>query len=154
MWEHVPSNMCSHWRLKSVCTSEQFDQSSVSTWRNFASLVSQNELSEDFDQSAHMHRLIWIVIGHTCQKLCFLILWLLSVEKYHNNPKYWDTLSTYHTCPKIWNSPFYYLSMCLKYCCMYSKQCRPRSDAEFCSVWSWSTLFARTYLSQYLGLLR
>ena len=23
----------------------------------------------------------------------------------------------YHTCPKIWNSPFFYLLMCLKYCC-------------------------------------
>ena len=36
--------------------------------------------------------------------------------------KYWDILSTYHTCPTIWNIPFYYLLMCLKYCCMYGKQ--------------------------------
>ena len=27
-------------------------------------------------------------------------------------------------CPNICNSPFYYLLMRLKYCCMYSKQCR------------------------------
>ena len=44
--------------------------------------------------------------------------------------------------------------MCLKYCCMYGKQCRPWSDAEYCSIWSGSTLFAKAYLSQYLGLLR
>ena len=67
-------------------------------------------------------------------------------------PKYWDTLSTYQTCPKIWNIPFYYLLICLKYCCMYGKQCRPWSDATFCNAWSGSTLFAKAYLSQYFGL--
>ena len=40
---------------------------------------------------------------------------------YHNNPMYWDTLPTYHTSK---NSPFYCLWMCLKYYCMYGKQCR------------------------------
>ena len=45
-------------------------------------------------------------------------LWILYF------PKYWDILSTYHTCPKIWTSSFYYLLMCLEYCCMYGKQCR------------------------------
>ena len=44
--------------------------------------------------------------------------------------------------------------MYLKYCCMYGKQCRPWSDAAFCGVWSWSTQFAKAYLSQYVGLLR
>ena len=29
----------------------------------------------------------------------------------------------------------------------------PRSDAAFCSILSGSTLFAKVYLSQYLGLL-
>ena len=55
------------------------------------------------------------------------------------------TISTYHTCPRIWNSLFYCLFINLKYCCMY---------AIFCSIWSGSTLFAKTYLSQYLGLLQ
>ena len=35
------------------------------------------------------------------------------------------------TFPKIGNSPFYLLLMCLKYCCVYGKQCSPRSDAAF-----------------------
>ena len=61
---------------------------------------------------------------------------------YRNNPKYWDTLSTYHTS-KIWNSPFYYISMYLKYYCMYGKQCRPKSHGAFCGIWSGSTLFAK-----------
>ena len=62
-------------------------------------------------------------------------------------PKYWDTLSTYYTCLQIWNNQFKYLLMCLKYCCMYGKQCRPWSDAKFCDIWSGSTLFAKAYLS-------
>ena len=78
---------------------------------------------------------------------------MISHKSYRNNPMYWDILSTYHTCPKIWNSPFYYLLMYLKYCCMYGKQCGPWSDAAFCGIWSGSTLFAKVYLSQYLGLL-
>ena len=35
--------------------------------------------------------------------------------------KYWDALSTYYTGFKFLNSPFYYLLMCLKYCCKYGK---------------------------------
>ena len=46
------------------------------------------------------------------------------------------------------------LLMCLKCCCMCGKQCIAWSDAAFCSVWSWSTLFAKACLSQYLGLLQ
>ena len=72
---------------------------------------------------------------------------------YRNNPKYWDTLSSYHTCRKVWHSSFYYVLMCLKYCWMYGKQCRPWSDAAFCGIWSGATLFTKVHLSHYLGLL-
>ena len=67
-------------------------------------------------------------------------------------PKYWDTLTSYHTCPKIWNtmSSFYHFLICIKYWCMYGKQCRPWSDAAFGGIWSRSTLFVDAYLSQYL----
>ena len=37
---------------------------------------------------------------------------------------------------------------------MGGKQCRPWSDAAFCSIWSGSTLFAQASLSQYTGLLQ
>ena len=63
----------------------------------------------------------------------FLKIATTPISMHHIYPKYWDTLSTYHTCPKIWNSPFYYL-LYLKYSGM-------------------SELFAKAYLSQYLGLL-
>ena len=69
-----------------------------------------------------------------------------SVTEYGIYPKYWSTLSTYHTCPESLNSPFYYLLMCLKCCCMYGKQYWTWSDA-FCGIWSGSTLFAKAYLS-------
>ena len=65
-WENIPSDMCTCWRLKSACTSTQFDQSSLSTWRNFTSLTIQNVLREDSDQ-------------HTCHKL-----WTKSCEMRQN----------------------------------------------------------------------
>ena len=75
-----------------------------------------------------------------------------STIKYHIDPEYWDTLSTYHTWPKIWESILLPVdvSKILLYAC---KQCRPWSDTAFCSVWPGSTLFAKAYLSQNLGLL-
>ena len=36
---------------------------------------------------------------------------------------------------------------------LYVWQCRPWSDAIFCSIWSGSTLFANAYLAQFLALL-
>ena len=51
-------------------------------------------------------------------------------------------------------SLFYCPLMYLKYCFMYGKQCWPWSDAASCGVWSGSTLFAKVYLFQYLGLLQ
>ena len=43
--------------------------------------------------------------------------------------------------------------MCQQYFCMYGKQCRTWSGIALCGIWSGSTLFAKVYLSQYLGLL-
>ena len=97
----------------------------------------------------------WSTTEKACYiPFCQLLNIIIMSFEYRNKPKYWDTLSTYHTCPKVWNSPLNYLLMCLEYCCMYGKQCRPWSDAAFCCVWPGSTLFAKAYLSQYLGLLR
>ena len=44
-----------------------------------------------------------------------------------------------------------YLFVCLKYCCMSGKQCRPRSGATVCFLLSGSTLFAQPCLSENLG---
>ena len=67
-------------------------------------------------------------------------------------PQILGLLISYHTYPKIWTSTFYYLKMCLK-CWTRCKQYRPWSDA-IRGVWSGSTLFAQTCLSQFSGLLR
>ena len=37
-WQNIPSHLCALRRLKSACSSAQFYQSSLSTWRNFATL--------------------------------------------------------------------------------------------------------------------
>ena len=52
------------------------------------------------------------------EQIGWLILLSIIFIIYRIYQKYWDTLST-NTCPKVWKSPFYYLLMCLKYCCMY-----------------------------------
>ena len=52
-------------RLKSACVSEQFDQSTLSIWRKFASLAIQNMPSDDSDQTAWMCRLTWFLAGFT-----------------------------------------------------------------------------------------
>ena len=36
-------------------------------------------------------------------------------------------------------------------CLMNNKQCWPWSDAMFCGIWSWTSQFAETYLSECLG---
>ena len=42
------SDMCSQWRLKSVCASAQSDQSSLSAWTNFAPLAIQKCVERRF----------------------------------------------------------------------------------------------------------
>ena len=54
-----------------------WSESSLSVWRNFASLVIQNAPSEDTDQTARMRRLIWIFSGRIYPKVSFLTLRLL-----------------------------------------------------------------------------
>ena len=59
------------WRAPNV---ESASESSLSAWRKFASLPIQNASSEDSDQTAQMHRLIWICAERTCPKVQFLTL--------------------------------------------------------------------------------
>ena len=89
--ENVPSDKCTQLRLKSACISMQSDQSSLSTWKNFASLAIQDAPSEDSDpiaqmylricapsevsdQTAHSCSLVWNFTGCTSPKVCFLML--------------------------------------------------------------------------------
>ena len=70
IFENIPSDMYPQWRLKSAGISTQSDQSSLSAWRNFASLAIQNASSEDSDwlhTQADLN-LLWA----TRLKVCFL----------------------------------------------------------------------------------
>ena len=51
-----------------------WSESSLFTWRNFASMAIQNVPSEDSDQTVRMRRLIWIFAGCTYPKVSFLTL--------------------------------------------------------------------------------
>ena len=44
--KRIPSDRCAQWRHKSACASAHTDQSSLSSWRNFASLAIQKVSSE------------------------------------------------------------------------------------------------------------
>ena len=48
-----------------------WSESSLSPRRNSASLTIQNTPSKDSDQTAQMHRLIWIFVGRTCRRYIF-----------------------------------------------------------------------------------
>ena len=56
-----------------------WSESSLTAWRNFASLGIQNAPSEDSDQTVRMRRLIWIFAGRTCMKVRFLTLRLVCL---------------------------------------------------------------------------
>ena len=58
-------------------------ESSLSAWRNLASLAIQNAPSEDSDQTARMRRLIWIFAGRTCPVVRFLPLRILCLYLLH-----------------------------------------------------------------------
>ena len=75
--------------FKLACISVQSDQSSLFTWRNFASLDIQNVPSEDSDQTAQMQSLIRIFPGQTCLKVfwrcssnvfCIIFFWITLVS--------------------------------------------------------------------------
>ena len=92
-WAAMCENSFSHVYLIQTQTSLcicQFDQSSLSTWRNFTSLAIQHVPSEDSDQTMWMHRLIWIFPGPTCPKVCFLRLqskWCLNIYDAQNTKR-------------------------------------------------------------------
>ena len=97
--------------------------------------------------------------------LCYMIRYTVFNLQYTIYPKYWDILTTYHMATKIFiKSPFCYLSICINYCQMSGKQCRPclnycQMSGKQCRPWldaaecSGPTLFVQACLSQYLGLL-
>ena len=73
-WENVPSDVRPTKTQISLRVCAVWSESSLSAWRNFASLAIQNAPSEESDQTARMRRLIWIFAGRTSPKERFSTL--------------------------------------------------------------------------------
>ena len=69
--------MCSTNTQIRLRISTVWSESSLSAWKKLWIFGYQTAPSEDSDQTARMRRLIWIFVGHTCQKGRFLILRLI-----------------------------------------------------------------------------
>ena len=84
------------------------------------------------------------------------LLWLSShfYMDYRKNSKNWDTWNNYHNCPTIGTVGFYSAVLCSKDANRITNREDPEQTAPWGAVWSGSALFAQTYLSQYLKLLR
>ena len=77
-----------------------------------------------------------------------------SVSMYRKNFKNWDTWNNYHNCPTFRTVGFYSAVLCSKDADRITNREDPDQTAPWGAVWSGSALFAQTYLSQYLELLR
>ena len=83
------------------------------------------------------------------QLIMSLLIWI-----YRKNSKNWDTWNNYHNCPTIGTVGFYRAVLCSKDTDRITNREDPDQTAPWGAVWSGSALFAQTYLSQYLKLLR
>ena len=77
-----------------------------------------------------------------------------SKSIYRKNSKNWDTWNNYHNCPTIGTVGFYSAVLCSKDANRITNREDPDQTSPWGAVWSGSALFAQTYLSQYLKLLR
>ena len=79
---------------------------------------------------------------------------LLTVNNYRKNSKIWDTSNNCHSCPKnrkVWCN---FALMHPKDADGMANSVDPDQTASSEAVWSWSALFAETYLSQYIEFVR
>ena len=78
----------------------------------------------------------------------------LQYREYRKNSKIWDTSNNYHNCPKnrkVWCN---IELMHPKDANGMANSVDPDQTASSEAVWSWSALFAETYLSQYIEFVR
>ena len=74
--------------------------------------------------------------------------------EYRKNSKIWDTSNNCHNCPKIGKVWGNIALMHPKEADAMANSVDPDQTASSEAVWSWSALFAETYLSQYIEFLR
>ena len=94
--------------------------------------------SEGSDETAQMHRLAWAFAGHLC-------------DKYHNLMSWLIFLSEFNTTFTLILKPFLHKSkgnMAIVQAQKTSKMDKLEYTVRFLKVWSGSTLFAKTCLSE------
>ena len=78
----------------------------------------------------------------------------ILIQPYRKNPKYSDTQKNCCNHPKIWTRWLYRRLMHPKDAARIANSVDPDQTAPLGAVWSGSTLFAQTYLSENLGSLQ
>ena len=84
----------------------------------------------------------------------FKVLELTQFSYYRKNSKNWDTLNYYRDCPTNGIVGFHSAILHSKDADRITNRVDTDQTAAWGAVWSGSALFAHTYLSQYLKLLR
>ena len=86
--------------------------------------------------------------------IILLCVKILLAECYRKNSKIWDTSNNCHNClknRKVWRN---IALMHPKDANGMANSVEPDQTASSEAVWSWSALFAETYLSQYIEFVR
>ena len=92
-----------------------------------------------------MHKIIAVIV---------LKMGQFGFTKYRKNSKIWDTSNNCHNCPKnrkVWCN---IALLHPKDADGMANSVDPDQTASSEAVWSWSALFAETYLSQYIEFVR
>ena len=100
-------------------------ESSLTAWRNDASLDIQNTPSEESDQTAWMHRLIWVFVGTIVQStFCHVLAQMFMAFCWNKKEIRWNVNYLYHTyehssCNIMYVSS-HYLKIHITYICISS----------------------------------
>ena len=110
-WHVRPTKILITLRMRTVWSVSACAQSesSLSAWRNFASLTIPNAPSEDSDQTARLRSLIRIFAGRTLPMGGFLTLRLILLLWYYGEP----SLQRQHLFPKT--LPLKWICYCTEY---------------------------------------
>ena len=101
------------------------------------------------DELPDLSRLIWIYTVSEFSHWYFWRFWC-----YRKNSKIWDTSNNCHNCPKTRKVWCNIALMHPKDADGMANSVDPDQTASSEAVWSWSALFAETYLSQYIEFVR
>ena len=96
-FEHVrPAKIQIRLRIRAVWSESSLGTLTIAKDAQFAQADKDNS-----DQTAWMHRLIWVIVGRTCSKVHFQTLRLFSFSSMISD-SCWYIFKTYRICPKYW----------------------------------------------------